>query len=84
MDIGSTTIEENFLIIRIGDQLKTTSIKFHLGEIKFRVYENANVCPVKLFKQYIDITKSLRGSITCLFITISKTYRPASKNALAR
>ena len=51
MDIRNTTIEENFLIIRKGDQLKTTSIKFHLGERKFPVYENANVCPVKLFKQ---------------------------------
>ena len=84
MDIRNTTIEENFLIIRIGDQLKTTGIKFHVGEIKFPVYENANVCPVKLFKQYIDVTKSLRGSTTCLFITTSKPYRPASKDTLAR
>ena len=81
MDIRNTTIEENFLIIRIGDQLKTTGIKFHVGEIKFPVYENANVCPVKLFKQYIDVTKSLRGSTTCLFITTSK---PFSKDTLAR
>ena len=84
MDVRNTTVEENFLIIRIGDQLKTTGIKFHVGEIKFPVYENANVCPVKLFKQYIDVTKSLRGSTTCLFITTSKPYRPASKDTLAR
>ena len=84
MGIRNTTIEEIFLVIRIGDKLKTTSIKFHVGEIKFPVYENANVCPVKLFKQYIDVTKSLRGSITCLFITTSKPYRPASKDTLAR
>ena len=84
MDIRNTTIEENFLIIRIGDQLKTTGIKFHLGEIKFPVYEYANICPVKLCKQYIDVTKSIRGSITCLFITTSKPYRPASKDTLAR
>ena len=78
MDIRNTTIEENFLIIRIGDQLKTTAIKFHVGEIKFSVYENANICTVKLFKQYIDVTKSLRSSTTCLFITKGKPYRPAS------
>ena len=70
--------------LRIGDKLKTTSIKFHVGEMKFPVYENANVCPVKLFKQYIDVTTSLRGSITCLFITTSKPYRPASKDTLER
>ena len=84
MDIRNTTIEENFLIIRIGDQLKTSDIKLHVREIKFPVYKNANVCPVKLFKQYIDVTKSLRGSTTCLFITTSKPYRPASKDTLAR
>ena len=84
MDIRNTTIEENFLIIPKGDQLKTTGIKFHVGEIKFPVYENANVCPAKLFKQYLDVTKSLRGSTTCLFITTSKPYRPAFKYTLAR
>ena len=84
MDIRNTTIEENFLIILIGDQLKTSGVKFHVGEIKFPVYENANVCPVKLFKQYIDVTKSLGGSTICLFIKTSKPYRPASKDTLAR
>ena len=52
MDIRNTTIEENFTILRMGDKLKTTSIKFYVGETKFPVYENANACPVKLFKQY--------------------------------
>ena len=84
MGIRNTTIEEIFLVIRIGDKLKTTSIKFHMGEIKFSVYENENVCPVKQFKQCIDVTKSLRRSITCLFMTVSKPYRPASKDILAR
>ena len=36
MDIRNTTIEENFLVIRISDILKTTSIKFHLGKISFQ------------------------------------------------
>ena len=83
-DIRGTTKEENFLIIRIGDKLKTTSIKFNVGEITFTIYENANVCPAKLFKQCIDITKSLRGNMACLFITTSKQHRPASKDTLAR
>ena len=84
MNIRNTTIEEKFLIVRIVDQLKTADIKFHVGEIKFPVYENANVCLVKLFKQYIDVTRSLRGSITSLFITTSKPHRPASKDTFAR
>ena len=55
-----------------------------MGEIKFLVSENANVCPVKQHKQYMDVTKSIRGSITCLFITASKPHRPVSKDTLAR
>ena len=73
-----------FLIIRIGNKLKTTHIKCHVREIKFPFYENVNVFHVKLFKQYIEVTKSLRGSMTFLFITASKPYRPASKDALER
>ena len=73
MDIRNTIVK-----------FKTTSIKFHVGKIKFLVYKNAKDSPVKLFKQYIDVTKSLRGSKTCLFITTSKPYRPASKDTLAR
>ena len=84
MNIRNTTIEENCLVIQIGDKLKATNIKIHVRETKFSVYENENVFPVKLFTQYIDVTKSHRGSITCLFITTSKPYRPASKDTLAR
>ena len=50
MSIRNTTIKENFLLIRIGDQLKITGINFHVGEMKFPVFENANICPMKLFK----------------------------------
>ena len=57
---------------------------FPVEEMKFPVYENANVFLVKLFKQYIDVTKSLRDSITSLFITTSKPYRTASKEILAK
>ena len=40
MGIRTTTIEENFLIIQIGNKLKTTSVKFHVKEIT--VYKNTN------------------------------------------
>ena len=84
IDIQNTTIEGNFRIILIRDKLKTTSIKFHVREIKFPVYENTNVCPVKPLKQYIDVTELVRGSITCLFIATSNPYSPASRNTLVR
>ena len=37
MDTRDTTIEENFLIIRIGDRLKTTSSNYHVGKIKLEL-----------------------------------------------
>ena len=77
MDIPKRYYRKTFSNYRVGNKLKTTSIKFHVGEIKFPVYENANVCPVKLFKQYVNVAKSFWGSITCLFITIPKPYMPA-------
>ena len=54
-----------------------------MEEIKVSAYENKKFCPVKLFKQYIDVIKSLRASITCLFITTAKSYRPVSNDILA-
>ena len=37
MNTRDTTIEENFLIIRIGDRLKTTSSNYHVGKIKLEL-----------------------------------------------
>ena len=73
IDIQNTTIEGNFRINLIRDKLKTTSIKFHVREIKFPVYENTNV-----------FSELVRGSITCLFIATSNPYSPASRNTLVR
>ena len=55
-----------------------------MREIKFPVYKSRNFYSVGLFIQYIDVTKSLRGSINCFFIAISKPYRPAYKGTTAR
>ena len=35
MGIGNSTFEENYVIIRIGNLLKTTNKKHHTGEVKF-------------------------------------------------
>lgn len=36
--------------MQIGNKLKTTRSKFDVKKKKIRAYENANFCPVKLFK----------------------------------
>ena len=40
MDSGNISFEKNAVIIRIVDLLKTSTQKFHLGEIKFLNYHD--------------------------------------------
>jgi len=67
----------DFIVIRIGDPLKTTTRKFHVGEVKFSSYTvDTKVCPLECLKQYLKLTSTLRGNI--------KPYKSASKDSLSR
>ena len=72
------------MIILIGDLLKTSTQKLHLGEIKFPSYHNKTICPMEVLKCYIDLTKDIRGDLTGLFITTTRPYRKASTHTLSR
>ena len=79
------SFEENFLVIRIGDIMKTSNKKFHIGEVKFpRYQENDKICVFTSIKEYLKLTGNLRGNITRLFITLTKPYKIASQDTLAR
>ena len=84
MDLRNICFEEDVKIIRIGDLRKTSTQRFHLGEIKFPSYHDKTVCPMEVLKCYIDLTKDIRGYLTGLFITTTKPYCKASKNILSR
>ena len=84
-DIRNLSFEENFLVICIGDIMKTSNKKFHIGEIKFpRYQENDKICVFTCMKEYLKLTANLRGNITHLFITTTKPYEMASQDTLAR
>ena len=84
MDIRNITMEETCLIIRIGDLLKTSNLKFHNGELKFPKYiENTNICPVTTLKQYLQMISKNRGEIKSLFTQV-RPFKPASKDTIAR
>ena len=84
IDIRNITFEENFAIIRIADPTKTTTSRHHNGEIRLPKFEVESVCPVTALKLYMDITKTIRASVTALFITSTRPYKRASKDTLAR
>ena len=84
MDLRNICFEKDVVIIRIGDFLKTSTQKFHLGEIEFPSYHDKTICPMEKLKYYIDLTTDIRGDLTGLFITTTKPYRKVSKHTLSR
>ena len=84
-DIRNLSFEENFLFIRTDNIMKTSNKKFHIGEIKFpRYQENDKICVLTRIKEYLKLTGNLRGNITRLFITLTKPFKIASQDTLAR
>ena len=88
IDIRNLSFEENFLVIRVGDIMKTSNKKYHIGEIKSPRYrENDKICVFACMKEYLQLTANLRGNITHLYhniITTAKPYKSASQDTLAR
>ena len=80
MDLRNICFEKDVLIIRIGDLLKTSTQRFHLGEIKFPSYHDKTIYPMEVLKCSVDLTKDIRGDLTGLFITTTKPYRKDSKD----
>ena len=85
IDIRNLSFEDNFLVIRIGDIMKTSNKKFRIGEIKFPRYrENDKIRVFTCMKEYLKVTGNLRGNITHLFITTTKPCKIASQDTLAK
>ena len=84
MDLRNICFEKDVVIICIGNLLKTSTQKFHLGEIKFPSYHDKTICPMEVLNCYTDLTKDIRVDLTGLFITTTKPYSKASKDTLSR
>ena len=80
MDLRNICFEKDVLIIRIGDLLKTSTQRFHLGEIKFPSYHDKTIYPMEVLKCSVDLTKDIRGDLTGLFITTTMPYCKDSKD----
>ena len=79
INIRNLSFEENFPVIRIGDIMKTSNKKFHIGEIRFPRYrENDQICAITCMKKYLKLTANLRGNVTRLFNTTTKAHKTPS------
>ena len=85
LDIRNLDLSENMCVIRIGDILKTSGPKNHIGEIKFHSYPNdLTICPLNCLRQYLEARKPHRGNITSLFTILNKPFKEQSKDTLVR
>ena len=85
LDIRNLDLRENMCVIRIGDILKTSGPKNHIGKIKFHSNPNdLTICPLNCLRQYLEATKQHRDNITSLFITLNKPFKVPSKDTLVR
>ena len=58
LDIRNLDLSENMCMVRIGDILKTSGPKNHIGEIKFHSDSNdLTICPLNCLRQYLEATK---------------------------
>ena len=48
------------------------------------ILKNDKICVVTCMKEYLKLTANLRGDITRLFITTTKSYKIGSQDTLAR
>lgn len=71
--------------ITIGDLLKTSNPKRHLGELNLSSYSiDADLCVVITMKHYLERTEPLRASVTTLFITSQRPHKSVSRDTIGR
>ena len=64
--------------------MKTSRPGKHKSVVEFQYYHNTNLCVLSHLKKYLDMTGTLRGSNTQLFLTSSKPHKPVTVDTLAR
>ena len=91
LNIRNLDLSENMCVTRIGDILKTSGPKNHIGEKKLYAYPNDNfelskltICPPNCLRQHLEATKQHRGNITFLFITLNELFKVPWKDTLVR
>lgn len=85
IDIRNIHLQDSCVKIVIGDLLKTSDNKKHLGEINLSRYdEDTDLCVVNALTHYLQRTEHLRALETKLFITTQRPHKPVSRDTIGR
>lgn len=85
IDVRNIYISADYVKITIGDLLKTSNPKRHLGELNLSSYSiDADLCVVITMKHYLERTEPLRASVTTLFITSQRPHKSVSRDTIGR
>ena len=87
LDISASSMIEkgNELTFVVGKKVKQTRPGCHQAPLVLKSFpNNPKLCVVRHVKQYLLITKSLRGDTTSLFICTTKPHKAASKDTISR
>lgn len=85
LDLSIMECNDQSLVIRFGEILKTTKPGSHLHEIVLPAYEACKaICIVHTFKTYVTRTLPIRTSDKRLFISTQKPFGPVSRDTIGR
>ena len=85
IDISHIQHLPNMIRITIKDTLKTTKPGRDIKPLELLAYTNdPDLCIVRLFKEYLLRTSTLREGHTQLLISFQKPYKPVSKDTISR
>ena len=77
-------LTEKRRIFEIKELLKTTCPDSHYGVVEFAAYEKESLCVVACLREYIDRTRTLRGTNTKLLISYCKPHNARTTSTIGR
>lgn len=87
LDIRNMSLADNEVIFKIGDPLKTSTVRHHFQHLSFKAFpDNKNLCIVDAIASYLRMTENLRikSGHSKLLLTTRKPFGPASKTTITR
>ena len=83
-DINNMFVEDDKIIFRVFEPMKTSGPKSHNGEFMYKAFVDKNLCVVTCVNEYLEKVKDLRGDVTSLFVSYIKPHGRISRDALRR
>jgi len=84
LNISNIQLTENKCIFEIKELLKTTRPDSHYGVEESAAYEKESLRVIACLREYIDRTKTLRGSNTKLLISFCKPHNAVNTSTVGR